>query len=89
MDCEEIERIPLKELVEFPSGYFHCLSCETAGKAVFDPQEQLKHFCPYCMGPMMFYAYDWEMVRRDNPRFPVIPVEGKVYPLRHYPIERD
>lgn len=38
------------------------------------------------MASMMFYAFDWNLIRSDNPQFPKIPVEGKVYPLRHYPL---
>lgn len=86
MDVEERLKEHTRELGEFPSVYYYCLSCETAGKAIFDPRTQLKHFCPNCMASMMFYAFDWNLIRSDNPQFPKIPVEGKVYPLRHYPL---
>lgn len=36
--------------------------------------------CPNC-GATLVYAHPWEEIRRNNPRYPEIPVQGKEYAL--------
>ncbi|MCG3149378.1 MAG: hypothetical protein PCFJNLEI_02838 [Verrucomicrobiae bacterium] len=65
------------------SDFLWCLHCErTYNRGAYRLVDGLQ-MCPYpdCDGDTVLDGWDWEQVREANPDYPLIPEEGKQYPL--------
>jgi hypothetical protein len=65
------------------SVFFWCLHCERTYRQGECREINGLQMCPYdgCNGDTVCDAWPWEDIRSYNPQYPVIPEEGKVYPM--------
>jgi hypothetical protein len=66
-----------------PPHYLWCLHCERAYVRGKFRRVRGLQMCPYegCGGDTVIDAWDWESVRKDNPSYPEMPIEGDSYSL--------
>src|SRR5664280_3151660 len=65
------------------SLFLWCLHCERTYRRGECRVINALQMCPYpdCNGDTVIDAWPWFTVRSYNPEYPVIPIEGTVYPL--------
>ena len=65
------------------SVFFWCLHCERTYRRGECREIDGLQMCPYdgCDGDTFVDAWSWESIRNSNPEYPVIPLEGVVYPM--------
>ena len=65
------------------SVFFWCLHCERVYRQGECREIDGLQYCPYegCNGDTVMDAWPWEEIRKCDPSYPVIPDEGKRYPM--------
>ena len=64
---------------QFPSGWFWCLRCARAFNLERHQEEHKPGEKCECGTSVMLDGFDWNCLRRENPRKPKIPEHGICY----------